>query len=258
MALQLEAAIFSVQDAVTAASLGASRVEFNAPGSYPQGGLTPPIEDVVALSSKLSIPMRVMIRPRGPPSENSPDFIYTLSEMETMQQSIKDIKAANTMDPARGDAFVFGILKQQPDSTSSDGTSFTIDEDSCKALINLASPIPCVFHRAFDPIASSNQWQTGLDMLIRCGFVGVLTAGGEKGKYCDNTARLSELCDYATGRIQIIAGGGVRHTNIANPVQKLVPHGSDNVWLHSAAFKESEQTLDETEFKKILSSLQSI
>lgn len=254
MTLLLEAAVFSVQDALKAESLGASRVEFNAPGSYPQGGLTPPKTDVQELSSKISVPMRIMIRPRGPPSGDLPDFIYSLPEMEEMQYSIRELKAANVMKPERGDAFVFGILKEQPDSDSPSGTSFTIDEDSSKALINLASPIPCVFHRAFDPIASSSQWQAGLDTLTRCGFVGVLTAGGKQGKYYDNTARLLELCEHAKNNIQIIAGGGVRSQNISGPAQQLAPFGTDNVWVHTAAFSD-DQTLDATELENIISKL---
>lgn len=248
MALPLEVAVFSSQDALKAQSVGASRIEFNAPGSYPDGGLTPPLDELKLLSSKLDIPVRVMIRPRGPPPDGTMDFLYSEAELELMKEAIADIKAANVMKVDRGDGFVFGILKQA-------GEGHAIDETICTDLVSAAKPIPCVFHRAFDSIASSSDWKGGLDTLIRSGFEGLLTAGGAEGKYCDNLTRLEEICKHVSGRLQIVAGGGVRHHNAGRPSRALEGYGAGNVWVHSAALRSSGDGVDQEELQKLLNVL---
>lgn len=259
MTFPLEVAVFSHQDALIAQTHGAQRIEINAPGSYPDGGLTPPRAILQLLSPQLNIPMRVMIRPRGPPADGSMDFQYTKAELEEMLQAILEIKGADdVMRIDRGDGFVFGIL--QAEEPSSNGTPldmpFTIDEQACKRLIEAASPIPCVFHRAFDPIASSIAWQTGLDTLIRCGFQGLLTAGGAHGSCLENLPRLKTICSYASGKIQVVAGGGVRHHNVANALSVLASSDITNkFWIHSAALKSNGEGIDEDELKKLLSRL---
>ncbi len=270
MPVPLEIAVFSSQDALAAQSLGASRIEFNAPGSYPDGGLTPPIDALTTLSPQLTIPMRVMIRPRGPPGgpnpdaatkSSNPDFIYTPAEFDLMRQAILDIRAAGVMSPDRGDGFVFGILAR--DSASSTGSSsskspLSIDMARCNELIELAKPIPCVFHRAFDPVASSSSdiWKDALDVLIASGFQGLLTAGGGKGSCGDNISRLEELSDYVAGRMEVVAGGGVRHNNALAAAKKLRgTKGRQKVWLHSAALLKDGSGLDEAELQILLDKL---
>ncbi|CEJ81261.1 hypothetical protein VHEMI01400 [[Torrubiella] hemipterigena] len=252
MPLPLEVAVFSSQDALTAQSSGAHRIEFNAPGSYPDGGLTPPLDELRLLSPQLRIPARVMIRPRGPPADGSMDFIYSEAELELMREAVSEIKAAGVMDVARGDGFVFGVLKKHEDG------GYVVDEEVCKALVDAAKPVPCVFHRAFDPIAEEDgAWASGLDALLRCGFEGLLTAGGTPGKFCENLERLEELAKHVDGKLQIVAGGGVRHHNVGEPLGVLGGYKKGSVWVHSAALRSSGDGVDEEELTKLLAQIQS-
>lgn len=128
----------------------------------------------------------------------------------------------------------------------------------CNELIELAKPIPCVFHRAFDTIASSSShiWKDGLDLLIASGFQGLLTAGGAKGSCGDNISRLEELCEYAAGRVELVAGGGLRHNNVSTAAKKLqATKGTEKVWLHSAALLKDGSGLDEAELQALLDKL---
>ena len=246
--LPLELAVFSPADALAAQTLGASRIELNAPGSYPSGGLTPPLAVLAALSPQLRIPMRVMIRPRGPPANPHPDFIYTSVELDAMRASIAEIKASGTMDVARGDGFVFGILRSDGDG------ALEIDEEKCAELVELARPVPCVFHRAFDPLPDC---EAGVDVLVRCGFAGLLTAGGVKGGGCvGNLTRLDRICERAGGRIEVVAGGGVRHHNV-NALTASALGGAERrgTWVHSAALKSDGSGMDEEEVQKLLTEL---
>ena len=48
----LEVAVFSIEDALRAQTLGASRIELNATGSYAVGGLTPTVQQLQQLRAE--------------------------------------------------------------------------------------------------------------------------------------------------------------------------------------------------------------
>lgn len=43
---------------------------------------------------------------------------------------------------------------------------YTIDEERCKMLVDAAHRLPCVFHRAFDPIVADKRWAKGVNTLV--------------------------------------------------------------------------------------------
>jgi len=65
----LEVPVFNVDSAWHAVQGGARRIELNRAGSYAAGGLTPTLAELEAVRAKLppTIPVRVMVRPRGRP-----------------------------------------------------------------------------------------------------------------------------------------------------------------------------------------------
>ena len=69
-----------------------------------------------------------MIRPRGG------NFIYSNDEFEQMKMDILHFKKMNA------NGFVFGVLNE-------DGS---INVNQNIELVELAKPMPCSFHRAFD------------------------------------------------------------------------------------------------------------
>ncbi|XWW96712.1 hypothetical protein V2A60_004691 [Cordyceps javanica] len=278
--LPLEVAVFSPADALAAQALGAARVELNRPGSYPAGGLTPPLSALAALASlsssppppqPLRIPVRVMIRPRGPPpADGEPDFVYTPAELDAMRASMSELKASGFMSVERGDGFVFGVLRR--DNSSSSSGKLEIDVEACKELVALAHPVPCVFHRAFDPVVAAagggGDVVAVVDALVACGFAGVLTAGGDAGGCLDNLGTLGRICEAAAGRIEVVAGGGVRHHNVAGATAALARYNAEQagekagetagrrgVWVHSAALKPDGSGMDEEEVRKLLEEL---
>lgn len=260
--LNCEVAVFGGASGLEAQDLGAKRIELNAPGSYDAGGLTPPVKELTSIASQLEIAVRIMIRPRGAPHIAVPqggqhqeqeqqqeqdqyhelqDFIYTDDEIALMLQAIADFKATRVLNPIRGDGFVFGILKRQTKASTLakyPDLKYTIDEERCKLLIDAARPFPCVFHRAFDPIAASERWAKGIDILVRCGFDGVLTSGGV-GNCHENLEKLDAICHRAApGSLQVIAGGGVRRSNVRDSVTRLSVHGTKSVWMHTASLSD--------------------
>ncbi|KAG8421818.1 hypothetical protein J3458_003662 [Metarhizium acridum] len=261
--MPLEVAVFSGESALKAQSQGASRVELNAPGSYPLGGTTPPVAELKRIAAKITVPVRIMIRPRGAPGDGSPDFVYTAQEVAAMAQSIRDFKATGLLNPFRGDGFVFGLLQPTAaeDPVSGEPDVVHIDRQSCRTLLDAAKPFGCVFHRAFDPIAATRRIGDGIETLTRLGFEGLLTAGG-RGPCADNVDRLDHECHKQAGRIQFVLGGGLRTSNVRDVAERFSTYEEGSVWMHTAALSSRPdhppEEIDSNELIGILASLDSV
>ncbi|GAO18583.1 hypothetical protein UVI_02021710 [Ustilaginoidea virens] len=258
--LPLEVATFSGDSMLKAQAQAASRVELNAPGSYPLGGTTPPVSELARVARRITIPVRIMIRPRGPPADGSPDFVYSPAEVDQMARSVLAFKRSGLMDPLRGDGFVFGLLAP-PD--------LSVDRPSCRRLVRLARPYGCVFHRAFDRLAARTRGGPldpldpldALDALVDLGFQGVLTAGGP-GPCAANVDTIAHLCHRWAGRLQIVVGGGLRHHNVAAVAGSLTGYEDDAVWLHTAALTgrpdHPDEEIDSDELVRLVTQLGSV
>lgn len=128
-----------------------------------------------------------MIRPRGG------NFIYSKEEVETMKKEIEFCKELKV------DGVVFGCLKNDN----------TIDVALNKELVNLAKPLICTFHMAFDQI---QDHKTALKELIDIGFNRILTKGS-KTSANDGKEKIRQLNVLSKGAISIMAGGGVTNQN---------------------------------------------
>ena len=92
-----EVCVDTAVGAVAAAEGGADRVELCA--NLLEGGTTPSLGSVTFAVSRLSIPVMVLVRPRGG------DFVYSDDEVEVMLRDIDSLKATR----ARG--IVSGALR---------------------------------------------------------------------------------------------------------------------------------------------------
>jgi len=184
----LEIACFNAESALIAQDAGADRVELCKEREL--GGTTPSWSTFKSLYDALEIPIYVMIRPHGR------DFMYSDGECRDMERDLETFK----QEGAQG--FVFGILNEQG----------TVDKERCRGLVLKAEGIPCTFHRAFDEISETDMLKQ-LELLIEVGFRAVLTSGGGKNAV-EGKEMLRELVAAAKGRIDVIAGGGVRSSNL--------------------------------------------
>lgn len=294
----LEVPIFSPASAQAALSRGAARLEVNRAGSYPQGGLTPAASEVEPLAGS-PVPLRIMIRPRGPPGGGGgggvgPDFVYSDPEFDEMKRAVLRFRESGHLRPERGDGFVFGVLEEKeeeeeevqppPPPPPARGRGqrrarVAVDVGRNRALVRLARPLACVFHRAFDDIlgggtststgggggAGRPAIEAALRAVADCGFDGVLTSGGP-GSAADNVETLSVVLQLA-GRphgagLEIIVGGGVRSSNVGFLRSGLLgvsaPGGGSRVWLHSSCLTaRSGDDVDEEEVGNIVSGLSS-
>jgi|SRR6478672_4620696 len=202
MTAKLEIACFNLESALVAHQSGADRIELC--DGFDVGGTTPSVQNVNALKAASDVDLYVMIRPRGG------DFVYTQQELEQMRKEIIQFKELKV------DGFVFGILNEDN----------SIDTLRNTELVELAHPIPCTFHRAFDKVSDAFL---ALEQVIGCGFQTILTSG-QASNVTDGVDRLAELVIKANNRIAIMPGGGLRSTNIASVQQKTRAK-----WYHSSA-----------------------
>ena len=188
----IEVCCGSVDDAVEAERGGADRIELNA--SLFLGGLTPSLGSIIEAKRRLSIPLMVMIRPRGC------GFCYTEAEMAVM---LRDIELSVEHG---ADGLVFGILRPNG----------SVDMDRCRQILELARCRETVFHRAFDVTPDPLE---ALDQLVKLGFTRILTSGQEK-TVPEGIELLRKLISYAGDRIEILHGGGIRPHNVRAVVEQ--------------------------------------
>ncbi|GKT84643.1 cutC family protein [Colletotrichum tofieldiae] len=248
MPTSLEIPVFSSSSALHAQALGAQRIELNARGSYAVGGTTPAPADLEGVTKWLTVPVRIMIRPRGKPADGV-DFIYTDDEFAAM---VSDVEAfCGALRAERGDGFVFGVLRR-------DGEALVVDVERNRRLAEAAGGLACSFHRAFDEVVRSGEGrevERGVRDLVACGFQGVLTSGGP-GTAAANREVLEAVVREASAgarKLEVIVGGGVRKENVGEVVGGL----GNGVWAHSSCYtgKCEEGQVDDEEAMGILERL---
>lgn len=184
--MTIEICTNGLQSCINAEKGGANRVELC--DNLFEGGTTPSWATIQLAKKYLSIPIFVMIRPRGG------DFCYSDLEFEIMQLDIENCKKIGV------EGVVLGIL-------NIDGT---IDKSRTQQLVELARPMKVTFHRAFDMCENHEQ---ALTDLIEIGVDNLLTSGGQN-KAVDGLELLQKLVKKAENRIEIMVGSGVRPNNV--------------------------------------------
>lgn len=205
---KIEIACFNPQSAIIAFENGADRIELC--DGLSEGGTTPGFETTKELREKINIPMYVMVRPRGG------DFTYSEVEFDQMKNELIQLKSLEV------DGFVFGILNENDE----------VDVEKNKILVELAQPMPCTFHRAFD---RAKGLEDSLEKVIDCGFKTILTSG-QKPNVSEGKENLKTLVELSNGRIEILIGGGLRSTNIQD-IREFTKAG----YFHSSAITDGGQ-----------------
>lgn len=182
----IESCVDSLEAAIASAEGGAHRLELCA--NLDVGGTTPALALVRSVVAAVSIPVCVMVRPRGG------SFVYTPEEMASMVGVIEAVKRTGAAGIVTGALTPAGAIYGA----------------MMRPLVALAKPLPVTCHRAFD---ESPDPAAALDALVAIGVARVLTSGGA-ATAVEGSATLGRLVARAAGRIAIIAGGQVRAHNV--------------------------------------------
>lgn len=149
---------------------------------------------IAACKKAVSIPVCVMIRPRGG------GFVYTDDERDVMRRDVLIARALGA------DSVVIGGLLPNG----------TIDRPLVELLVETAEALPVAFHRAFD---LTPDLEAALELLVDTGVGRVLTAGGAPTA-AQGAVALARLVRKAGSRLTVMAGGGVREDNVRELVRE--------------------------------------
>lgn len=214
----LEVAANSVASALAAQAGGAGRIELCA--NLELGGTTPSPGQLALARERVSIPLYVLIRPRGG------DFLYSTLEHETM---LRDIEACARLGC---DGVVIGALDAQGE----------VDAARCRELVAAAGSLGVTFHRAFDVCAEPMR---ALETLIVLGCERVLTSGQRTGA-AEGAELIRALVERAGDRLAVMPGAGIDAGNIASLRQRTGArefHASASLQHDSAMRCRPAQTL---------------
>lgn len=204
----VEVCVDSVHGASAAERAGADRLELCC--ALAEGGLTPTTGLLQQVKRHTRLPIVAMLRPRGG------DFLYGQDEFAVLRADLDQLAAAGA------DGFATGILTADGD----------LDRARLRELVAAAAPLPLTCHRAFDLVRDP---AAALDALLDLGVARVLTSGGAPTAPA-GAAAIRELVHRAAGRLEVIAGAGVR----ADTVRELLRRsGVRAVHLSASTFVDS-------------------
>ena len=187
MAALLEVIVTSVEDAVAAARGGAHRLEVVS--QLEEDGLTPEMEIVERITQQVSLPLRVMVRPRDQFSH------FTPAEKESMAETVQALAVLGV------DGVVVGFLT--PDSE--------IDFDTRDHVLEHASGLGVTFHRAFD---HTRHMLRAVGHLVQHDLVDRLLTSGGAYTAIDGITALADLNRLASSRLTLIAAGGITEQSL--------------------------------------------
>ena len=152
-------------------------------------GLTPDRSTIEKTVSSLSIPVKVMIRPK------SDNFIYSDLETNRMESDIEFCKGIGVGE------VVFGMLNEENH----------IDIDLTHRLAKRASPMNITFHKAID---HTGDIMLAIKRLSRVKQItSILTSGG-KDSAIGGQDMIKEIIHNFSTRFNIIVAGGITNHNL--------------------------------------------
>jgi copper homeostasis protein len=198
----------SLNSARVAEAGGADRIELCA--DLRIGGVTPSFDLVSTAIKAISIPVYVLIRPRGG------DFIYSVDEFVQMRRQVEQAKQAGSA------GVVLGVLRADA----------SVDVERSRSLVELAYPMKVTFHRAFDAVPDRSE---ALEAVIQTGADCLLTSGGQP-EVLAGAAMIGQLREQAGARLAVMAGGGLTLANLVEVVRR-----SGVLYLHGSLTGECEK-----------------
>ena len=187
----LEICVETLATAQAAERGGADRIELCE--KLTVGGVTASVDLVRAVRDAVRLPIFAMIRPRGG------DFTYSEEEFAQMARDLACAKACGV------DGLVFGLLHEDR----------RVDVERTKRMVELASPLPVTFHRAFDEVPDP---QAAMEDVVASGCARILTSGG-KPTAEQGAPEIAALVASSRGKIGVLCGGGINSSNLERVVQ---------------------------------------
>ena len=189
-----EVCVETCTEAIKAEHLGADRIELCK--RLDLGGVTPGKMIIEETLSSISVPVKVMIRPR------EGNFVYHEKELLVMEKEIDLCKSTGVKE------VVFGLLTNEGN----------IDIASTRRLAVRAYPMAVTFHKAIDVAANILYELERLSSIPE--ITSILTSGGKKTAE-EGCKEIREIIQRFGSRFKIIAAGSITDQNINDVHSKI-------------------------------------
>ena len=184
-----EACVEGYNEAIKAKIMGADRIELCS--SLHEDGLTPDRNTIISVLKEMTIPVKIMIRPRPG------NFIYSQKEIAQMESDIIFCKKQGVKE------VVLGCLDKRK----------RVDLVTLNRLAKISDPMKITFHKAID---YTHNIFDEMEKLVKCkGVASVLTSGGSKF-VLNNKKLLLKILKHFKGKLNIIIAGGITEKNFDN------------------------------------------
>jgi copper homeostasis protein len=183
--MKLEVCVADPQSLAAAIEGGAERIELCS--ALELGGLTP-LPGLLALAKQSGIETYALVRPR------SGDFVFDSHDLDAMLRDIDAVRAAGLSGVVLG-------------ANRLDGT---LDHKVLARLLAHAEGLGSTLHRAIDLVP---DFAEATETAIALGFDRILTSGGAPTALA-GLGQLALAHATAAGRIKVMAGSGVRPSNV--------------------------------------------
>jgi len=181
-----ESCVESLSEAILAEKNGANLIELCA--DLANEGLTPKAKLIKDVQENISIPIKVMIRPR------KGNFQYSENDVKAIQ---KDIKTALELGI---NEIVFGATK--------DGN---LDIELIKQVAHWAKPMQITIHKAIDTVAKPIE---DIKKLLKISNITSILTSGQQNTAFEGIEMLKLMKEACGDRITIIPAGKVTHENV--------------------------------------------
>ncbi len=182
----IEGCVDSYVSAMAAVRGGADRLELCA--NLAIGGTTPSPFLFEQIHREADVRINALIRPRFG------DFLYSTWELEEMEKQIAQFRDLGA------NGVVIGVLTPEGE----------LDEAAMGRLMDRAGGMEVTLHRAFD---MTRDPYAALETAVKLGCRTILTSGQAQSA-AEGIPVLKALSRLSGGRIQIMAGSGVKRDNI--------------------------------------------
>jgi copper homeostasis protein len=189
--ITFEVCVDSIHGVLAAHRAQATRVELCA--NLEMGGITPS-PGLIVRACAVGIPVHVLVRPRAG------NFVYSSVETDVMLNDIAAIKQSGAS------GVVLGALDENGD----------LELGIMRELVQAARPLSVTFHRAFDVCQTAHDT---LEQLIDLSVDRLLTSG-QHVTALEGARVIRALVQQSAGRIQIMAGSGIRAHNVQQVLQE--------------------------------------
>ena len=184
-----EACVEGFDEAIQAKVMGANRIELCS--SLHKDGLTPDRKTITSVLKGMTIPVKIMIRPRPG------NFIYSQKEISQMESDISFCKKQGVKE------VVLGCLDNRK----------MVDLVSLNRLMKISYPMKITFHKAID---QTHNIFVEMEKLVKCKGVSSVLTSGESKFVLNNKIMLMKILKYFRGKLNIILAGGITEKNFDN------------------------------------------